>query len=126
MAYTPTEWKNGDTITAEKLNNLENGVANEQVFCFNIGWDDNLQKSVIDVPFSDLEDAWRANKIIMAPNYSTASFRAYDTPSGIAFFYSVTISSFTDEQTYMSIIQYTITPDGVVDSINKRVQFSTN
>ena len=26
MAYTPTEWKNGDVITAEKLNNLEEGV----------------------------------------------------------------------------------------------------
>lgn len=26
MAYTPTEWKNGDTITAEKLNNMEEGI----------------------------------------------------------------------------------------------------
>ena len=26
MAYTPTEWKTGDTITAEKLNKLENGI----------------------------------------------------------------------------------------------------
>lgn len=26
MAYTPTEWKNGDVITAEKLNKLEEGV----------------------------------------------------------------------------------------------------
>lgn len=31
MAYTPTTWKNGDTITAEKMNHLEQGVANEQV-----------------------------------------------------------------------------------------------
>ena len=28
MAYTPTEWKCGDTITAEKLNKLEQAVAN--------------------------------------------------------------------------------------------------
>lgn len=27
MAYTPTEWKCGDTVTAEKLNKLENAVA---------------------------------------------------------------------------------------------------
>ena len=27
MSYTPTEWKCGDTITAEKLNKLENGLA---------------------------------------------------------------------------------------------------
>lgn len=28
MSYEPTNWKNGDLITAEKLNNIENGVKN--------------------------------------------------------------------------------------------------
>ena len=27
MAYTPNTWNTGDVITAEKLNNLEHGVA---------------------------------------------------------------------------------------------------
>lgn len=31
MAYTPTTWNDGDLITAEKLNKLEQGVENEQV-----------------------------------------------------------------------------------------------
>ena len=31
MAYTPTTWTDGDIITAEKLNKLEQGVQNEQV-----------------------------------------------------------------------------------------------
>lgn len=31
MAYTPTTWRNGDIITAEKLNKLEQAVQNEQV-----------------------------------------------------------------------------------------------
>lgn len=31
MAYTPTEWKDGDIITAERLNKLEAGVQNEQI-----------------------------------------------------------------------------------------------
>lgn len=31
MAYTPTVWKTGDVITAEKMNRLEKGVQNEQV-----------------------------------------------------------------------------------------------
>ena len=26
MSYTPTAWKNGDTITAEKLNKIEEGI----------------------------------------------------------------------------------------------------
>ena len=30
MAYTPTTWKTGDLITAEKMNKLEQGVQNEQ------------------------------------------------------------------------------------------------
>ena len=30
MSYTPTNWQTGDTITAEKMNNLENGVSNAQ------------------------------------------------------------------------------------------------
>lgn len=27
MSYTPTNWKTGDIVTSEKLNKLENGVA---------------------------------------------------------------------------------------------------
>lgn len=30
MAYTPTTWNDGDVITADKLNKLEQGVKNEQ------------------------------------------------------------------------------------------------
>ena len=28
MSYTPTTWETGDTITAEKLNNMEDGIEN--------------------------------------------------------------------------------------------------
>ena len=31
MAYTPTTWTDGDLITAEKMNKLEQGVQNEKV-----------------------------------------------------------------------------------------------
>ena len=31
MAYTPTTWNDGDVMTAEKMNKLEQGVKNEQV-----------------------------------------------------------------------------------------------
>ena len=30
MIYIPTEWKNGDMITAEKLNNIEDGITGMQ------------------------------------------------------------------------------------------------
>lgn len=31
MAYVKNEWADGDVITADKLNNIENGIENEQV-----------------------------------------------------------------------------------------------
>lgn len=31
MAYVKNEWSTGDVITADKLNNIENGIENEQV-----------------------------------------------------------------------------------------------
>ena len=31
MAYEPTTWNNGDVMTAEKMNKLEQGVKNEQI-----------------------------------------------------------------------------------------------
>lgn len=31
MAYIPTQWQDGDLITADRLNKLEQGVANEQI-----------------------------------------------------------------------------------------------
>ena len=30
MSYTPTEWKTGDVITADKLNNMESGIVNAE------------------------------------------------------------------------------------------------
>lgn len=31
MSYTPTTWQDGDIITAEKMNKLEQAVQNEQI-----------------------------------------------------------------------------------------------
>ena len=28
MAYEPTQWRSGDTITSERLNKMEQGIAN--------------------------------------------------------------------------------------------------
>lgn len=32
MSYTPTNWQTGDTITAEKLNNMESGIVSGQPY----------------------------------------------------------------------------------------------
>lgn len=48
MAYTPTEWKNGDVITAEKLNKLEDGINS-----IDIGYETiNTEKTILSGRFS--------------------------------------------------------------------------
>lgn len=55
MAYTPTEWVCGDTITAERLNKLENGLAE----CCGGGGAEPLIVNVNnDVPAS-LDHSWQ-------------------------------------------------------------------
>jgi hypothetical protein len=68
MAYTPTEWKTGDVITAPKLNNIEQGIVNAPgiaVFEFEAIWDDN-NRVVTDVTVQDVIDAYSAGKLCVA------------------------------------------------------------
>lgn len=60
MAYTPTEWKNGDVITAEKLNKLEEGVqaVSDNSLIITVSWDENESKYVMDKSFDELNDAY--------------------------------------------------------------------
>lgn len=67
MAYIPTEWKDGDVITAEKLNNIEEGIeeAKDDVFyiCFNIGGGSS-PTTVINKTFAEIDAAYNAQKNI--------------------------------------------------------------
>ncbi len=65
MSYTPTTWATGDTITAAKLNNMEDGIANagggwdaiiRLTHADNSGPDNytNLTPSIVEGTFADL------------------------------------------------------------------------
>ncbi len=57
MAYTPTEWKSGDVITAEKLNNIEEGISenNSDLFMLvNAETVDNNTLTAIDKTFDEI------------------------------------------------------------------------
>lgn len=68
MSYTPTEWKNGDTITATAMNKIENGIANaggttwdaviRLTHLDNSGPDTtaNLTPSIVSGTFSDIDN----------------------------------------------------------------------
>lgn len=59
MAYTPINWQNGDTITAEKMNKMDNGwgAANAQLFSGSITMTDNNGSYSAEFPYSGFIDA---------------------------------------------------------------------
>lgn len=71
MAYTPTVWKTGDVVSSEKLNKMENGIANAG------GGASNLFEILVDydvfsgwyevdsnISFDDIVNAYRQGKLI--------------------------------------------------------------
>lgn len=69
MAYNKTTWQNGDTITAEKLNNMENGI-DSQPFIMLVGRyiddpDEGTSSCHRLTPFADFEQAIADGKSIL-------------------------------------------------------------
>ena len=59
MAYTKTTWATGDTITAEKLNHIEGGIAAAgAVLC-------TSNNDVLDMTYNDLKAAMEAGQIVI-------------------------------------------------------------
>lgn len=67
MSYTPTTWQTGDTITADKLNNMENGIeaANEGEILHITVTENGYQDFTFSVPASGAWEALHAGKIPM-------------------------------------------------------------
>lgn len=60
MAYEPTVWQDGDVITAQKMNKLENAVSGATgIFYVQATWDDNNDEYVLPVSCKDFYDATR-------------------------------------------------------------------
>jgi len=57
MAYTPTNWKNGDVVTSAKLNKLEQGIAGAGgvLVCH-----EDETTGALDHTFKEIADAWFA------------------------------------------------------------------
>lgn len=58
MSYTPTTWTTGDTVTATKLNKIENGVANAgSVLICNSSYSSQAAAYVLDKTVQEIYDA---------------------------------------------------------------------
>lgn len=64
MSYTPTAWQTGDTITAEKLNNMEGGIEDGQTLVVTITQNGSVY--VADKTFSEITSAWSAGRTVIA------------------------------------------------------------
>lgn len=70
MSYTPTEWQTGDTITAEKLNNMEQGIENSNSpFIVTLTPTAQDFSGVMDKTCGEIDAAYRAGKTIVFKIY---------------------------------------------------------
>lgn len=76
MSYTPTNWQTGDTVTAEKLNKIENGlfetsdtteilIARSEPFVITCTPTAQDYSGVMDVTFEEIKAAAEAGKKII-------------------------------------------------------------
>ena len=68
MSYVPTEWETGDIVTAEKLNNIENGIVNNNIYIVSIT--SNIEDSTgdetltLDKTWQEISDAAQSGKLV--------------------------------------------------------------
>lgn len=65
MSYTYTEWNTGDVITAEKLNNIEQGIVSHDVFVVTSTNDDSLSAFVLDKTYDEILQAFTSGKNVI-------------------------------------------------------------
>ena len=94
MAYEKHTWETGETITAEKLNNLEDGIGDSSIFIVNISAHGSGGSYTVtaDKTYTELKAAYDAGKIIVgnidddqggAPDDYHIRYQALASTSGI-------------------------------------------
>lgn len=70
MTYIKNTWQSGDIVTAEKLNHLEQGVADawEQLFIVNFVEDSPLEPPTLDKTYQEMVEAYESGKTIFLNN----------------------------------------------------------
>ena len=79
MSYTPTTWATGDTVTATKLNKMEQGIANAgsvAVVCVDFAnatnkWEGSVSAEVFYAKWENAINAYSIESIVL--NYYTVS-----------------------------------------------------
>ena len=97
MSYTPTDWKTGDTIFAEQLNNMEAGIVGGQelliIHATGVGGTpDTPGTPVLDKTYEEISDAIQHGKIPLI---------VVEREGGAANVMVLTLASFADGLGYL-------------------------
>lgn len=65
MAYTPTNWVTGDTITAEKLNKAEQGIADASAYIIPVVYDAETSSTILEASYDDISTAVSAGRTVV-------------------------------------------------------------
>ena len=84
MGYNKTTWETGDIVTAEKLNNIENGIsAAGQILLVHEIYDESLNTYTLDKTWQEIHDAMEVGLAILFPvlgnNETDVSHQSIDT-----------------------------------------------
>ncbi len=128
MAYEAHEWETGEVITAEKLNNLENGVyeAQNNVLIVDTHWDNTTSKDMINLPFEKIVEATNNGKIIILNYGRPIPLTPNSTPSGIDSYWGVYITGFLSTHSSTGLITYHIDNSGVLEHTSARISIDPN
>ena len=110
MSYTPTNWQTGDVVTADKLNKIENGVANGGGVLI---LESNISENTIELnaSYNDIKEAVLSGKnIFIEQTVTSASGTALATTS----FYIQTLLEVPEVNYYGFMFGTTISVDGAL------------
>ena len=107
MSYVATNWATGDVITAEKLNNIENGIVNNSIYMVNVtNIDYSNNTFTCDKTWNEIKTAYESGRHVIMRKLQV--YTLYD-------FWEVTKAEIADETGEVTELQFTrieINPGG--------------
>lgn len=83
MSYTPTNWQTGDTITAEKLNNMEGGIEANTPLIINFHESEDMSMYLTTSEVLEYSAAISNKKIFYVSFNGSEAFSAHTIANGI-------------------------------------------
>ena len=91
MSYTPTEWADGDVITAEKLNNIESGISEAE----------GSSGGILIINETEVDDS-HGNGLILDKTWQEIFDAIYEDKKACYVYYDETTTN--DHNTVLSIV----------------------